>query len=217
MALVGDEFGGRRRSLNAALCDLAIMHVSGRPNSSAEEPDTFSQIARPHEKTACRWGGPYVSTAGAAMNLDAGTVDEQLVGRTLGSCQRAEDGFPYASLGPAHEVGAVSPSAAAAHGRSRSIHDDCRRATCHARRSAKAARSDPIAHPKTKRNQTSHRLLVEAINHNPLTVGIPLLGPDPHMYSRFTWTVTTIKVENYSKSLTHNVYAGYDGFAMRRV
>jgi hypothetical protein len=115
------------------------------------------------------------------------------------------------------DVGAVSPSAAAAHGRSRSIHDDCRRATCHARRSAKAARSDPIAHPKTKRNQTSHRLLVEAINHNPLTVGIPLLGPDPHMYSRFTWTVTTIKVENYSKSLTHNVYAGYDGFAMRRV
>jgi hypothetical protein len=98
MALVGDEFGGRRRSLNAALCDLAIMHVSRRANSSAEKPDTFSQIARPHEKTTCRRGGPYVSTAGAAMNLDAGTVDEQLVGRILGSCQRAEDGFPYASL-----------------------------------------------------------------------------------------------------------------------
>jgi hypothetical protein len=59
------------------------------------------------------------------MNLDAGTVDEQLIGRILGSCQSAEDGFPYAALGPTHEavvecllrsvdVGAVSPSTATA-------------------------------------------------------------------------------------------------------
>ena len=43
----------------------------------------------------------------------------------------------------------------------------------------KEARSEPTTHRKTKRNQTSQHLLAEALNHNPITVGIRLLGPDP--------------------------------------
>jgi len=38
-----------------------------------------------------------------AVNLDAGAVDEQAVGHTFGSGQRAEDVLPFAALGPAHE------------------------------------------------------------------------------------------------------------------
>ena len=35
ITLVGDEFGGRRQSLDAALCDLAIMYVSRRQEQDA--------------------------------------------------------------------------------------------------------------------------------------------------------------------------------------
>jgi hypothetical protein len=59
------------------------------------------------------------------VDLDATAVDEQSVGSIAGSRKRAEDAFPYASLGPADEavvegflrsidVGAIRPAPAAA-------------------------------------------------------------------------------------------------------
>ncbi len=39
-AFVGDKFGGWRHGLDAALCDLAIMHVSGRREQDAIDKNT---------------------------------------------------------------------------------------------------------------------------------------------------------------------------------
>jgi len=50
---------------------------------------------------------------------------------------------------------------------------------CRARQWAAEARYEPTAHRKTKRNSPSHRLLTEAVNHDLVSLEIPLLGPDP--------------------------------------
>ncbi len=66
-----------------------------------------------------------------------------------------------------------------ARGRSHSTLDDHRHAACPEHPSVKVVRSEPTAHRKTKRNQTSQRLLAEPLNHNSVTWEIQLLGPDP--------------------------------------
>lgn len=50
------------------------------------------------------WPRPPFCASCGAVRLDAGAVDEQPVGNTFAPGQRAEDAFPDAALGPAHEA-----------------------------------------------------------------------------------------------------------------
>jgi len=60
------------------------------------------------------------------------------------------------------------------HGRSRSTPGGHRHASCCEHRLATTVRSAPTAHRKTKRNQTSHRLLAGGNESQPLTAETPL-------------------------------------------
>lgn len=74
-----------------------------------------------HPIVSCNRGGPYVSAARTAVDLDATAIDEQPVRRISRPCQRTEDVFPNAALCPADkpiierllgsiDVGAVGPT-----------------------------------------------------------------------------------------------------------
>ncbi len=80
-AFVGDRFGGWRHGLDAALCDLAIMHVSGRREQDAIDKNmgrplwsrtVWSPVLRPPSVRPIPWGmgawgpRPPFSAAGAA-------------------------------------------------------------------------------------------------------------------------------------------------------
>jgi hypothetical protein len=101
------------------------------------------------------------------VDLDAGTVDEQPVRRIACSRRCAENGFPYATLGPADEpvverllgpidIGAVGPTPAAAKG----MNDPAQHATIiHARLAAHIGRQqwlDPSPLRIRKPKEISH-------------------------------------------------------------
>lgn len=54
---------------------------------------------------------------------------------------------------------------------------------CREHRLAAGVRSGPTAHRKTKRNQTSQRLLAGTLNHDLIEREVPLLGPEPNVLS----------------------------------
>ncbi len=64
MALAGDRLGGWRHGLDAALCDLAIMHVSGRREQDAIDKNT----GRPLWSRAA-WEPGVASAFGAADTI----------------------------------------------------------------------------------------------------------------------------------------------------
>lgn len=77
------------RTLVAARTRLVGMEFGVTPAFGAA--DTMSQR-------------PPFSSARTAMDLDATAVDEQPIRHILGTCQRTEDTFPNATLGPADDA-----------------------------------------------------------------------------------------------------------------
>jgi hypothetical protein len=126
------------------------------------------------------------------MDLDAGTVDEQPVGRIIGAGQRAEDAFPYAPLGPADEpvvecflrpveVRAVRPATATSEGMDDPAQNTAIIHPFHATNVGRQKRLDPSPLRIRKPKEISHFIASsqEAMNHEQLAVGIPLMGPNP--------------------------------------
>lgn len=132
------------------------------------------------------------------MDLDAGAVDEQPIGRVLLAGQRAEDPFPNPTLGPAHEAiverllrsidiaRAVGPAPATPERVDDPAQHPAIVDTVHAANILRQQRLDPSPLRIRKPKEISHlqRLPSETLNYTPPNNGIQLMGPDPSHYKR---------------------------------
>jgi hypothetical protein len=127
------------------------------------------------------------------MCFDAGAVDEQAVGHPLGPRQRAENVFPDAPLGPAHEtvverllrtvdmLRAIAPASTALQG----MNDAGKHtAIINPLRTAQAGRQQrldprPLAIGKPKEIRHSQRLLAGGLESHSARVGNPFIGSGP--------------------------------------
>jgi len=143
---------------------------------------------------SCRYHEPGTPLrAGGAVDLAATAVDEQPRRNAVDPGQIGEDALPHAALGSAPEAvvkrllgaldmfGAIAPAPAALQcmdnpGQHAPVIDPA----CPAYLSAKAARSAPTAHLKTRRNPPPvPPPRWKRVNHNPADLGILSMGPDP--------------------------------------